>query len=73
MIGSAEPKDPVTRAMRSIVRKYPQYALAGKGCMVLYLYEPADPISTIWANLNVERRGSNPICPRDAENVVKAA
>ena len=37
--------------MRSIVRKYPQYALAGKGCMVLYLYEPADPISTILANL----------------------
>ena len=46
----------VTRAMRSFVRKFPQYALTGgKEREMLYLYEPADPISAMWAKLSVER------------------
>ena len=46
----------VTRAMRSFVRKFPQYALTGgKERKMLYLYEPADPISAMWAKLSVER------------------
>ena len=46
----------VTHAMRSFVRKFPQYALTrGKEGKMLYLYEPADPISAIWAKLSAER------------------
>src|ERR1700722_15319997 len=46
-----------TRGMRSIVRKYPQYALAGgKGRMTLYLFEPDDPVSAMWAKATVEKR-----------------
>lgn len=46
----------VVRAMHSFVRKYPQYALmGGQGRRLLYLYEPADPLSTRWAQLSVER------------------
>jgi hypothetical protein len=46
----------VTRAMRSFVCKFPQYALTGgKELKMLYLYEPADPISAMWAKLSVER------------------
>jgi|SRR6516162_3133395 len=48
----------VVRAMHSYVRKFPQYALmGGKGRKMLYLYEPSDPVSTIWAMLSVERHG----------------
>jgi hypothetical protein len=48
----------VVRAMHSYVRKFPQYALmGGRGHEMLYLYDPSDPISTIWAMLSVERRG----------------
>jgi hypothetical protein len=41
--------------MHSFVRKFPQYALAGgKGRKCLYLFEPGDPVSAIWAKLSVE-------------------
>lgn len=47
----------VTRAMHSFVRKFPQYALmGGQGRKRLYLYEPANPVSAMWAKLTVERR-----------------
>jgi hypothetical protein len=46
----------VSRALRSIVRKYPQYALTGgNGTKRLVIYEPADPLSVIGAQLTVER------------------
>jgi hypothetical protein len=60
----------VLRAMHSFVRKFPQYALmGGQGRRKLYLYEPADPLSTLWAELNVNRRRRNPIsfCEARAE------
>ena len=44
----------VTRAMRSFVRKHQRYALAGgNGRMVLYLYEPDDPLSAMWTKMTV--------------------
>src|SRR6516165_2979541 len=50
-------KKAVNRALRSIVRRYPRYALmGGKGRKPSYLYEPADPRSVMWAKLTVERR-----------------
>ena len=50
----------VTRAMRSFVRKFPQYALTGgKERKMLYLYEPADPISAMWAKLSSSARSSS--------------
>jgi hypothetical protein len=49
------------RAMRSFVRKFPQYALTGgKGRKGLLLYEPADRLGAIWASLYVERRRAVP-------------
>ena len=42
--------------MHSFVRKHQQYALTGGwGRSRLYLYEPDDPLSTIWATLQAER------------------
>jgi hypothetical protein len=39
------------------VRRYPQFALiGGKGRKQLYLYEPGDPLSSLWAKMNVESR-----------------
>ena len=47
----------VTQAMHSFVRKFPQYALiGGHGRKRLFLYEPADPLSAMWAKLRVEHR-----------------
>jgi hypothetical protein len=47
----------VTRAMRSFVRKFPQYALAGgNGRKKLYLFQPDNLLSATWAKLNVEQR-----------------
>lgn len=47
----------VVRAMHSFVRKNPQYALTGgRGRKQLYLFEPDDPVSAMWAKLSVERR-----------------
>ena len=47
----------IWRAMYTVVRKYPQYALmGGKGRTSLWLYEPADPESTLWAELAVKYR-----------------
>jgi hypothetical protein len=41
-----------TRAMRSFVRKHPQFALTGgKGRKPLMLYEPGDPLSAMRAKL----------------------
>jgi hypothetical protein len=46
----------ISRALHSIVRKHPQYALiGGNGRKRLCLYEPADPLSALWAKLTVER------------------
>lgn len=57
----------VTRAMHSFVRKHQQYALTGgQGRRQLYLYDTADPVSVMWAKLNVERRQRNSICRADA-------
>jgi hypothetical protein len=52
----------VWRAMHAIVRKFPQYALmGGKGQTPLWLYEPADPFSTLWAELAVKLGGFVPM------------
>jgi Tripartite tricarboxylate transporter family receptor len=46
------------RAMRSFVRKFPQYALTGgKERKMLYLYEPADPISAMCLTAPPPQRG----------------
>jgi hypothetical protein len=46
----------IARALHSIVRKHPEYALAGgRGRKHLCLYEPADPLSVLCAKLTVER------------------
>jgi hypothetical protein len=58
----------VVRAMHSFVRKHQQYALiGGKGRKPLYLYEPDDPRSAMWAKLSVERRGFVPFCQVELE------
>jgi hypothetical protein len=58
----------VTRAMHSFVRKFPQYALmGGQGRRILYLYEPGDPLSTLWTQLNVER---GPVSLTEAKSVM---
>lgn len=54
----------VTRAMRGFVRKSNQYALiGGNGRKRLYIYEPDDPLSAMWARLSVESRD---FVPRNA-------
>jgi hypothetical protein len=61
----------VTRAMRSFVRKHQQYALTGgQGRRDLYLYDTADPLSVMWAKLNVERRQRNPISRMQALTIM---
>jgi hypothetical protein len=52
----------VTRAMHSYVRKHQRYALAGgQGRMQLYLYEPDDPLSTMWVKMQIANRKRNPV------------
>jgi hypothetical protein len=47
----------ILRAMLSYVRKHPQYALVGgQGRKLLFLYEPGDPVSAMWAQLCMKRR-----------------
>ena len=47
----------ILRALHSFVRKHPESALmGGQGRKRLYLYEPGDPISALWAKLSIERR-----------------
>lgn len=47
----------ILRALHSFVRKHPEFALmGGQGRKRLYLYEPGDPISALWAKLSIERR-----------------
>ena len=47
----------ITRAPHSFVRKHLQYALMGEqGRKRLYLYEPGDSLSTMWAKMSVEQR-----------------
>ena len=54
---TAAQRKAVSRAMHSFVRKHPQYALTGgQGRKRLYLYEPSDPLSTMWAKMSVEQR-----------------
>jgi hypothetical protein len=58
---SAHQRQAIVRAMHSFVRKYPKFALiGGKGRKQLYLYEPGDPLSALWAKMNVESRISVP-------------
>jgi hypothetical protein len=48
--------------MHTIVRKFPQYVLTGgQGRMHLCLYEPADPIGSLWAKRNIESRNFMPL------------
>jgi hypothetical protein len=54
---SAPQRQAILRALHSFVRRYPQFALiGGKGRKQLYLYEPGDPLSSLWAKMNVESR-----------------
>jgi hypothetical protein len=54
---SAPQRQAILRGMHSFVRKYPNFALAGcQGRRGLYLYEPGDPLSALWAKMNVESR-----------------
>jgi hypothetical protein len=47
----------VVRAMHSFVRKHPRYTLiGGQGRKQLYLYERDDPLSMMWAKLQVASR-----------------
>jgi hypothetical protein len=46
----------VARAMRSFVRKFPQYAVLGRRSGTLCLYEAADPLSEMWARLCSQRQ-----------------
>ena len=51
---SRQQRQATTRAMRSFVRKHPQYALmGGRGRIKLVIYEPADPLSTLRAKESV--------------------
>jgi hypothetical protein len=62
----------VVRSMHSFVRKFPHYALmGGQGRRDLYLYEPADPLSTLWAVLNVNRRRRNSISCSEASEELR--
>lgn len=63
----------IVRAMHSFVRKFPQYALiGGKGReAVLWLYEPGDPLSKIWAELTVKFGYHAPATLSDAKSVAK--
>jgi hypothetical protein len=68
---SAARRKAVVRAMHSFVRKHPQYALlGGQGRRILYLYETADPLSALWAKLNVYRRQRNPVARLDAQQLL---
>ena len=50
-------RNAVSRAMRSFVRRFPQYALTGwRGRKRSFLYEPGDPLSAMWAKLQMETR-----------------
>jgi hypothetical protein len=49
------------RAMHSFCGKSNRYALTGgQGRRHLYLYEIGDPVSAMWAKMNVERRSPSP-------------
>jgi hypothetical protein len=64
---TAAQRKAVVRAMHSFVRKFPQYALmGGQGRKELYLYEPADPLSTVWAELHVHNRRGESFSIADA-------
>jgi len=50
-------RNTVARAMRSFVRKHPQYALtSGQGRRELYLYDATDAESVMWAKMNATRK-----------------
>ena len=49
----------VVHAMRTFVRKFPCYDLAGgQGRKPLLLYEPSDPLGGMWAQLFTETPGT---------------
>ena len=57
----------VVRSMNSYVRKHQQFALiGGQGRKRLYLYEPGDPLSAMWAKLQVDNRARDPITRSEA-------
>lgn len=65
-------RNAVTRAMHSFVRKHQQYALmGGQGRRALHLYDTGDPLSVMWAKLNVERRRGKPISRSDAKEQLR--
>jgi hypothetical protein len=58
---SAPQRQAILRGMHSFVRKYPNFALAGRqGRRGLYLYEPGDPLSALWAKMSVASRNMVP-------------
>jgi hypothetical protein len=60
--------------MRSYVRKHQRYALAGgRGRKQLYLYEPNDPVSAIWAKLQVANRQPHPVPESKAREALHEA
>ena len=62
----------VTRAMRSYARKHQRYALAGgQGRKQLYLYEPDDPLSAMWAKMQVANRKPNPVTSSEAKTALR--
>jgi hypothetical protein len=62
----------VLRAMHSFVCKHQQFALTGgQGRKPLYLYEPDDPLSAMWAKLQVATRKL--VTLTDAQNALAEA
>lgn len=62
-----------TRAMHSIVRKFPQYAVTGRRSRRrVILYEAADPLGVLWAQMNMEaRKGTrNPTSLSEAQRAL---
>src|SRR5512132_1793023 len=68
---SAPQRQAILRAMHSFVRKYPQFGvIGGQGRKGLYLYEPGDPLSALWAKMSLERR--KPVSLSEARQALRA-
>ena len=63
-----------TRAMHSIARKFPQYAVtARRSRRHVVLYEPGDPLGVLWAEMRMEARkkgNRNITCLMEARRVL---